>query len=111
MYTHLTHVADALALAALMWLSAGFVAVPAARAAETISLAGPWRFRLDPPAAGVEAKWYSGTLSDRVNLPGSLQEENYGNDTALDTPWVGSTGVNSYLLRHVSNSTLFSERR
>ena len=45
---------------------------------ETISLAGDWRFRLDPANEGEAERWFNKTLSDPFVLPGSTDENGYG---------------------------------
>jgi F5/8 type C domain/Glycosyl hydrolases family 2, sugar binding domain/Glycosyl hydrolases family 2 len=55
----------------------------------TISLAGSWLFRLDRDNVGEQEKWYNGTLTDRIKLPGSMTENGYGNDVSVDTKWTG----------------------
>lgn len=39
--------------------------------ANAISLAGTWRFRLDPDQVGVAKQWFKETLDDTVTLPGT----------------------------------------
>ena len=56
----------------------------------SISLAGTWRFRIDSLDAGVTKKWYTIPLSDAVNLPGSMLENNKGNEVTIHTKWTGS---------------------
>jgi hypothetical protein len=56
--------------------------------AQTFSLAGPWNFKLDPRNDGEAARWYSQVLPDKVRLPGSLQEQGFGNDVTVDTRWL-----------------------
>jgi hypothetical protein len=58
--------------------------------AATLSLAGTWRFRLDPKDDGVSGKWFSGTLQGRIQLPGSLQAQGFGDEVSVSTPWTGS---------------------
>ena len=38
--------------------------------ADTIDLAGEWRFALDPDDIGVSEQWYARTFSQSVYLPG-----------------------------------------
>ncbi len=71
-----------IAIAALL-----FVWLPAAAAQETISLSGPWAFRLDPQDHGLEEKWQSSTLPDKIDLPGALQSQGYGDEISADTKW------------------------
>lgn len=46
--------------------------------AQTISLEGNWRFKLDPEDKGTSEQWHSKTLSDEISLPGSCEEQGYG---------------------------------
>lgn len=57
-------------------------------AAETVSLAGEWRFALDRSDVGVNERWYDRDLNDRVRLPGVLQSQGYGDEVSTETPWV-----------------------
>jgi len=56
----------------------------AALAAETsedsniLSLAGTWRFQLDPGNVGVEQQWFARPLEDAVRLPGTTDENQKG---------------------------------
>jgi beta-galactosidase len=68
-------------------LSSGLRAKPA-----TQSLAGEWRFALDRADTGVAGAWFNRDLPDRIQLPGVLQSQGYGNDIATDTPWVVALG-------------------
>jgi hypothetical protein len=55
----------------------------------TISLAGQWRFQLDPGNMGEKEKWYGRKLTERINLPGSTVENGFGDDISVDTKWTG----------------------
>lgn len=44
------------------------------RAADTLSLAGPWRFALDPKSEGVASGWHRTVLADSIELPGTTDE-------------------------------------
>ena len=59
-------------------------------ARETIDLSGQWRFRLDPADAGETEKWFDQTLEEKIRLPGSLQEQGFGNAPTVETRWIGS---------------------
>lgn len=50
----------------------------AAHAADTLPLAGEWRFQLDPDNAGLAAKWQGTTLKDTIPLPGTTDEAKKG---------------------------------
>ncbi len=39
-----------------------------------LSLAGEWRFALDPQDVGVKQEWQKQVLGETLRLPGSLQE-------------------------------------
>jgi hypothetical protein len=57
----------------------------AARASESsISLAGEWRFRLDPQHAGAAQHWEQHPVAgpDRIFLPGSTDQAGYGTKTS-----------------------------
>ena len=52
------------------------------------SLAGQWRFELDRDDAGIDQRWFSRDLADRIQLPGALQHQGYGDRIDVNTPWV-----------------------
>lgn len=54
------------------------------------SLAGEWRFALDPNDIGVKEQWQQTELGDKIQLPGSLQEQGKGNDVSVNTQWTGT---------------------
>ena len=56
----------------------------------TIDLSGQWRFAMDPKDIGAAGQWYNQALTDKINLPGILQAQGYGNDISVDTPWVAA---------------------
>ena len=55
----------------------------------TIDLAGTWSLRLDPQNVGVRKQWFTQSLPETIQLPGSLQAQGYGDEVTVDTPWVG----------------------
>lgn len=61
-----------------------------------LSLAGEWQLRLDPTDKGLREHWWLQPFDDRVQLPGSLTENNRGDTVSLQTPWVGSVSDSSY---------------
>ncbi len=73
------------------------------------SLAGEWRFALDPQDAGVTDRWFERTLPDRIQLPGVLQAQGYGNDIATDTPWVVGLGDAWWKLQPAALRDRFSQ--
>ncbi|MCP4454531.1 MAG: beta-galactosidase, partial [Planctomycetes bacterium] len=44
----------------------------------TLSLAGTWKFQLDPNNVGVAQSWFAQTLDDTVTLPGTTDENQKG---------------------------------
>ena len=54
-----------------------------------LSLAGSWRFALDPEDVGMAQEWQHRTLEDELRLPGSLQEQGRGNEIGMETQWTG----------------------
>lgn len=64
----------------------------ASRGAEIVPLAGKWRFALDRNDVGTNENWFTNTLTDKIDLPGILQAQGYGDDISTNTPWVLSLG-------------------
>lgn len=60
-------------------------------ASESIDLSGSWRFAIDASDAGLQQQWYQTSLpgSDTLELPGSMQEQGFGNVPGPSTSWVG----------------------
>ena len=48
------------------------------RAGEILSLAGRWRFALDPADKGIGEKWFQKTLEGSIRLPGTTDEAGVG---------------------------------
>ncbi len=53
------------------------------------SLAGTWRFQMDPAGTGIEDRWFERELEQTIELPGSMPENGYGNDITIETQWTG----------------------
>jgi hypothetical protein len=66
---------------------------------QTISLAGKWRFAIDSEDKGITEKWFSTSLHESVMLPGSMTENNKGNDVTLNTKWTASIYDSSFFFR------------
>ncbi|MCS2892003.1 beta-galactosidase [Parabacteroides faecis] len=67
-----------------------FLALTACRQADNKqSLQGEWRFALDRNDRGLTEQWYTRSLTDTIHLPGSLQEQGYGDEVGIETPWTG----------------------
>lgn len=65
----------------------------------TISLKGKWLFQTDPEDIGIEKNWYQLKLTDRITLPGSMKDNNKGDELTLDTKWTGSIYDSSWYFR------------
>src|SRR5450759_2237476 len=102
------------------------VGVAGARAAteNPLSLAGEWRFALDrsteqreagattpvlTPGDGVTQEWFKRDLPDRIQLPGVLQSQGYGNDISTNTPWVLALGDAWWKIQPASLREHFSQ--
>lgn len=57
---------------------------------QQMSLAGEWKFKMDPVDKGITEKWYANSLPETVKLPGSMLENNKGDEVTVDTKWTGS---------------------
>lgn len=66
-------------------------------AAETISLEGEWRFELDRGDTGVWQRWFTRDLNERIQLPGALQHQGFGDDITVQTQWTGGSGVEQWM--------------
>jgi hypothetical protein len=64
--------------------------------AQTVSLKGKWRFKIDANDEGLKAKWFTTILPESINLPGSMNENFKGDDITLKTKWTGSIYDSSY---------------
>ena len=60
--------------------------------AETTPLVGEWRFALDRGDVGITEKWFAKELAGKIQLPGVLQAQGYGDDISTNTPWVVTLG-------------------
>jgi len=69
-----------------------FLAIERVGAAETIPLAGDWRFALDRNDVGTNEQWFANNLPEKIKLPGILQAQGYGDDISTNTPWVLTLG-------------------
>ncbi|HID21207.1 MAG TPA: beta-glucuronidase, partial [Planctomycetaceae bacterium] len=59
-------------------------------AASEIDLSGLWYFTTDPRDLGVSQKWYTIDLPMKIRLPGSMQEQGFGDEVSVDTQWTGT---------------------
>ncbi|WP_345949657.1 sugar-binding domain-containing protein [Mucilaginibacter sp. PAMB04274] len=77
-------------------LSILLVATTIAATAQTLSLAGQWRFKIDRENKGTAEKWYARNLEDNIRLPGSMAQNGKGDDITLKTPWTGTIYDSSF---------------
>ncbi len=61
-----------------------------------MDLSGQWSFQLDPQDRGIDEQWYNHSLTDTINLPGSLQAQGFGEEVGVDTQWTGQIVDRSY---------------
>lgn len=69
-------------------LTALFTSAYGSQYPQTLDLQGTWRFAMDREDVGVEQGWYERQLEDRIELPGALQSQGYGDPISTTTPWV-----------------------
>ncbi|MFO7167640.1 MAG: glycoside hydrolase family 2 TIM barrel-domain containing protein [Chloroflexota bacterium] len=55
-----------------------------------MDLSGTWLFELDPGDVGVDERWFERRLAQRIELPGALQAQGYGDEITPETKWTGS---------------------
>jgi len=72
---------------------------PLLRAAEILPLAGEWRFALDRADVGTNENWFTKNLPDKIQLPGILESQGYGDEISTATPWVLSLYDHFWFLR------------
>lgn len=97
-----THPQLAARSSAFLWSCLiGCVAMARLLAQDTLPLAGPWRFAMDRLDAGVKEAWFDQVLPDRLRLPGSLQEQGFGDLPTLEAHWTGD----------LNDRTFFTEAR
>jgi len=68
-------------------------------AAEALPLAGEWRFALDRADTGAKENWFAKKLPDKIQLPGILEAQGYGDEISTTTPWVLSLYDHFWYLR------------
>ncbi|MFZ6032596.1 MULTISPECIES: exo-beta-1,4-galactosidase [Melioribacter] len=66
---------------------------------DAISLKGKWRFQIDRDDVGIKLNWYGKKLTDFVTLPGSMRDNNKGDELSVDTKWTGSIYDSSWYFR------------
>ncbi|MGK9477828.1 exo-beta-1,4-galactosidase [Melioribacter sp. OK-6-Me] len=66
---------------------------------DTIWLKGKWNFQIDREDIGVKEKWYQTKFTDVIILPGSMRDNNKGDDLSVNTIWTGSIYDSSWYFR------------
>lgn len=72
-----------------LWMLSVLLIFMSCKSPSEMSLAGSWKFALDPDNKGVNEHWELKNLSDNLHLPGSLQEQGKGFNVDLNTKWTG----------------------
>ncbi len=67
--------------------------------AQEISLAGNWRFAMDPKDEGIAQHWADTRLSDQIELPGTMITRNKGAEVGLQTKWTASIYDSSFFFQ------------
>ncbi len=55
---------------------------------EPIELVGQWRFAIDREDVGTQEQWFKRKLSEAIRLPGTLQEQGFGDPVTAQTKWM-----------------------
>ena len=63
---------------------------------QVLSLAGEWLVRLDPDDVGISQQWFNQPFTEKLHLPGSLQEQGFGYDIDVHTQWTGQVVDNAW---------------
>ena len=72
---------------------------PATMAAQEMSLAGNWRFAMDPNDQGILNRWADTRLPDQIQLPGTMIMRNKGEEVGLQTKWTASIYDSSFFFQ------------
>lgn len=72
------------------------ISMTGAQTNKTIDLKGIWRFDTDHKDTGVQERWFSKKLPDKITLPGSMTENYKGDDVTLHTEWTASIYDSSF---------------
>ncbi|TRX71151.1 sugar-binding domain-containing protein [Carboxylicivirga sp. M1479] len=56
-----------------------------------IDLSGQWTFQMDSLDRGINEQWFQRQLTDLINLPGSMPEQNKGYPVGYETQFTGNT--------------------
>lgn len=73
----------------LLSICSAFVLSCESKKANSLNLSGDWRFKTDVSDKGIAQKWYAQKLSETIKLPGSMVENNKGDDITVNSKWTG----------------------
>ncbi|HOL31418.1 MAG TPA: hypothetical protein PK052_05490, partial [Anaerohalosphaeraceae bacterium] len=65
----------------------------------SVSLSGTWRFALDKEGQGISQEWFKRVLPETIQLPGTLQEQGFGDEVSTATPWMSRLHDKHWYLR------------
>ncbi len=78
-------------------LAAAVATAFCAAADDHLDLSGSWRFALDRGDTGVAEEWFVREWPERIRLPGALQNQGFGDEIRIDTPWTGDVNKDAWL--------------
>ena len=61
--------------------------------AREVDLKGEWRFKMDREDVGIKERWFEQTLPSKLTLPGSLQNQGFGDLPSKQSDWTGGIGI------------------
>ncbi|MGZ5566274.1 MAG: sugar-binding domain-containing protein [Limisphaerales bacterium] len=67
-----------------------------AKASDTVSLAGNWRFSRDREDRGIKERWFETKPAGKIHLPGTLPANGIGDDVSTNTPWMATLSVDRW---------------
>lgn len=67
------------------------LAPSSAQPIKTIGLEGEWRFALDPGDFGIKEQPANWKFPNKIQLPGKLTEQGFGNKPSYETRWTGGS--------------------
>ncbi len=80
---------NTIAIILTLYAAVAFFQTDTTDAREARSLAGTWRFRADLENEGLTERCFEQVPSQKIDLPGSMQENGYGDDVTVETAWTG----------------------
>jgi len=80
---------NTIAIILILHAAFGLIQTGTTDAQEARSLAGTWRFRADLENEGLTERCFEEVPSQKIDLPGSMQENGYGDEVTVETAWTG----------------------